>query len=190
MPYPQQVNRERILETARVLMERQGGLDQISLAQLATELGIKAPSLYRYFPAKAELIRALNTQTAEWLTAAMQQAGNETSAPPSVKIGSMAAAYRAFAHAHPAAYLLAFGSLAPEQRVDPAYAEALVLPLQGAVAVLSGAEQSLPALRGLWALLHGFVVLELNGQFQRGGDLDVTFAETVRVYLAGWQQRA
>jgi hypothetical protein len=30
-------------------------------------------------------------------------------------------------------------------------------------------------------------MLELNGQFQRGGDLSLTFEEIVKAYLQGWQ---
>jgi hypothetical protein len=43
----------------------------------------------------------------------------------------------------------------------------------------------LAALRGLWALAHGFVALELTGKFQRGGDLSVDFDHSIRAYVRG-----
>ena len=52
---------------------------------------------------------------------------------------------------------------------------------------ISGEANSLPALRGSLALTHGFVTLELNGQFRRGGDLAAQFTEIVNAYLRGWQ---
>jgi len=50
---------------------------------------------------------------------------------------------------------------------------------------LVGEEAALPALRGGWALVHGFVMLEISGQFRRGGDLDAAFAHAVAAYIRG-----
>ena len=58
--------------------------------------------------------------------------------------------------------------------------------VQEIMARISGAENSLAALRGSLALTHGFITLELNGQFRRGGDLSETFDQIIRAYLAGW----
>ncbi len=44
-------------------------------------------------------------------------------------------------------------------------------------------------LRGAWALIHGFIMFELSGQFRRGGDLESAFIESVQAYLDGWAQR-
>ena len=46
-------------------------------------------------------------------------------------------------------------------------------------------QSSLSALRGLLAIVHGFVTLELNGHFQRGGDLCEAFETSVLAYLRG-----
>lgn len=59
------------------------------------------------------------------------------------------------------------------------------LPLQRAVEDWAGERNSLAALRGLWALLHGFVALELTGKFQRGGDLSADFDHSIRAYVRG-----
>ena len=45
---------------------------------------------------------------------------------------------------------------------------------------------STPALQGIWALVHGFVMLELGQQFQRNGDPDEVFIQCVSVYVMGW----
>ena len=66
--------------------------------------------------------------------------------------------------------------------------EALAIPIQQVMAEISGEEGSLAALRGLWALLHGFMLLELSGQFRRGGDLEAAFVQSVEAYLNGWCQ--
>jgi hypothetical protein len=58
------------------------------------------------------------------------------------------------------------------------------------MAAISGVEDSLAALRGALALLHGFVMLELKDQFRRGGDLGETFEKVIEAYVAGWQSKA
>jgi Tetracyclin repressor-like, C-terminal domain len=98
----------------------------------------------------------------------------------------MAREYRAFALANPATYRLAFGSTDDELRPDEALLEQLALPLQTAMAGISGEVESLAALRGMWALIHGFVSLELAGQFRRGGDLEAAFQRAVAAYINGW----
>jgi hypothetical protein len=80
---------------------------------------------------------------------------------------------------------LAFGDLTPDARPDPAQLEALAIPLQQSMASLAGEADSLSALRSLWALIHGFVILELSGQFQRGGDLEQTLLYAIDTFTAG-----
>jgi AcrR family transcriptional regulator len=186
MPYPAQVTRERIIETARELIERDG-FDQLSLARLAEALHIKAPSLYRHVSSKGDLLREVNLETSQRLIETLHNAA-ETTPEVMPQLLALASAYRDFAHANPATYMLAFSNTFPESRPDAAVLANLALPIQAAVAPLSGEENSLTALRGLFALIHGFVMLELNEQFQRGGDLDVTFMRVVETYLRGWQR--
>jgi len=184
MPYPTQVTYDQLIETAWELVERDG-LDQLSLARLAAQFNIKAPSLYKHIKNKAALIRAVNAYTLERLFAQLYDA-IEDNTQPQAQLMAMATAFRAFAHAYPTTYTLAFSTVEPNQRPDPAEQEQAVLPLQACVAALTGDADSLPALRGLLALIHGYCMLELNAQLQRGGDLSATYEQVVRRYLAGW----
>lgn len=185
MPYPTQIDPAATVELARQLIEREG-YEAVSLNRLATALNVKAPSLYRHFASKADLIRAVNLLTNTDLIAALHAAFGQAGGSVIERLDAMAAAYRAFALTHPRTYMLAFSALNEDMRIDPQAAEALAIPLQQVLAELVGAERSLPALRGLWALLHGFVSLEIDGQFRRSGDLDAAFAQSVHAYLAGW----
>ncbi len=186
MPYPSQVNAESIIEKARQLIEAEG-VDQLSLATLAAALSIKAPSLYRYFSSKAELIRAVNTATLTTLIETLMRAIDAADATPHNQLMALAKAYRAYAHTHPAAYMLAYSGADPALQPDASYAESLALPLQHLIAQISGEEQSLSALRGALAIIHGFTALEINGQFRRGGNLDQAFEMVVDAYLRGWE---
>ncbi len=182
MPYPSQVNVDTIVAKAREMIEVEG-VEALSLSKLATALNIKAPSLYRYFDSKNALLRALNGDTAMRLTETMRAAAETQHDNPLL---GMALAYHEFARANPAAYQLAFSSANDDLRPDEQMLEQLALPLQAAMASISGEADSLTALRGAWALIHGFVSLELTGQMRRGGDLEATFVRVVEAYSRGW----
>jgi AcrR family transcriptional regulator len=184
MPYPTQITRDSVIAKASELIEMQG-LDQLSLNWLAAELHVKAPSLYRYFASKTDLLRAVNEATGRSLI------NNLLEATASAKVArervlAMAAAYRSFAYAFPIRYGLLFANTSAELRPDADAMERLVLPLQAVMAELAGEDESLAALRGLMALVHGYVTLELAGQYRRGGDLDATFVRIIEAYIDGW----
>lgn len=184
MPYPAQINADRILEKTREMVEAESA-DRLSLHGLAEALGVKAPSLYRYYPSKTDLLRTLNLQTVQQLIASMKDATSD-GGDARMQLLSMSRAWRAYAHTHPMAYTLAFTHTNPELRPDDQLLEALAIPIQKVMAGISSEERSLAALRGLWALLHGFIVLELSGQFRRGGDLEAAFVQSIEAYLNGW----
>lgn len=187
MPYPAQTNPETIIQTARLLIEEQGA-EQLSLAQLAAALGIKAPSLYRHVSSKTALLQAVNTLTFQKLFEHYETALTAESSDPTAQLLTILRAHRTFARTNPQTYILAFTTTIPEQRADAAMLEQLALPIQALMAQISGPEQSLPALRGSLALVHGFVMLELNDQFKRGGSLDEAFEASIGAYLRGWEE--
>lgn len=184
MPYPSQLDYEALIEKASELIETEG-LAQLSLSKLAGEFGVKAPSLYKYVKNKAELLRAVNLRTAEKLTLEIVNCVPPDAEPIDQAL-YVTRTYRDFAHQNPRVYSLAFSHQDAENRPDPTELEALAKLLQAIMVQYVGEENSLSALRGLFALVHGYVSLELNEQFQRGGDLDATYNMVVRAYLAGW----
>lgn len=167
-------------------MIERAGVDQLSLHTLAAELGVKAPSLYRYVENKMALLRAVIEATNKDLITALHAAVRPQDEPRAQLI-AVALAYRDFVHRNPVTYGLAYTTTITELRTDPALLEAGVLPIQQVMARLSGAADSLPALRGVWALIHGWSILEVGQQFRRGGDLDASFIRAVEAYLDGWQ---
>ncbi|MDZ4763178.1 MAG: TetR/AcrR family transcriptional regulator [Chloroflexota bacterium] len=184
MPYPTRIDRETTIATARDLIE-QHGVEWLSLAKLAEQLGVKAPSLYRHFDSKAVLLKAINELALEELIAAL----NAVPADDDVRrrLSAMADVWRAFAQRCPNVYMLLYGRADESIRPDADHALRLALPLQALVGQFAGAAASLAALRGIYALMHGFVMLELAGQFRRGGDLDAHYAQIIRAYIDGWR---
>jgi AcrR family transcriptional regulator len=186
MPYPSQVDRETIVAQAWQLIEKDGA-ENLSLSKLAASLGIKAPSLYRHVGSKAGLLQAVNLFTMQQLVESLNEAAAQTSGAASEQLTALLHTYRDFAQAHPNSYSLAFTNSDDSLRPDENVLEQMALPLQALMSAVSGPEDSLAALRGAMALVHGFVLLELHGQLRRGGDLAVDFDTVVRAYLRGWQ---
>ncbi|HEY5731525.1 MAG TPA: WHG domain-containing protein [Anaerolineales bacterium] len=187
-PYPVQTDRETIIETARILIERDG-VEHLSLGNVAAELGIKAPSLYRHIESKSALLQAVIEHTYLSLFRAYDKALSNSGENPTEQLMALSQAQRTFAHANPNSYLLAYAAQDPELRADPNMLLERAVIIQKIIIQISGEENSLPALRGLLALAHGFIMLELNGQFRRGGDLSAAFEESIRAYLLGWESK-
>lgn len=185
MPHPAQVSYDAIVTAAETILEQEG-VEALSLGRVADALGIKAPSLYRHVKDKNALLRAVNEATLRSLINHLLE-NDDATLPTVERLTRLALAYRTFAHAHPRRYSFAFNTTQPDQRPDPAELLQLVLPLQAMTATLVGEPNALDALRGLLALMHGYISLELNQQLQRGGDLGATYERIVSVYLQGWQ---
>jgi AcrR family transcriptional regulator len=186
MPYPTQVSREEIVIQAWRLIEADG-VENVSLSNVAAALGIKAPSLYRHVGSKAGLLQAVNLHTTQQLITALQTAAAHASGSPHHQLAALLHAYRTFAHAHPNSYVLALTNNNDLLRPDENLLAEMALPLQALMTAVSGPKNSLAALRGAMALVHGFVLLELHGQLRRGGDLALDFDTAVHAYLRGWE---
>jgi AcrR family transcriptional regulator len=179
-PYPARVDRETIVRTARAMLEADG-LERLSLNKLAKALDIKAPSLYHHVQNKSDLLHAVNLLTVRDMVDEMTAAVSQANGDGYARLRALARAYRAYALAHPVAYKQLYIDLQDE----PAVTEA-ILPLQTALSTLAGPEGG--ALRGLWALMHGFVTLELAGYFQHGEAIHESWERALNTYFAGWPQ--
>lgn len=184
MPYPSQITREAIVATAREMIEAEG-VDHLSLNRLSAALGVKTPSLYHYVKNRTALLRAVNEETVSRLFQVLGPAAN-TAGDATTRLMAVAAAYRAFVLANPATYGLVFTNTIAELRPENGQQENAVMPLQDLMAEVSGDVDALPALRGLWALVHGYAMLEQAEQFRRGGAIDAAFTQAVAVYIRGW----
>jgi AcrR family transcriptional regulator len=185
VPYPSQIDREMIIETAARLLESSGA-EELSMGSLAESLGVTPQSLYRYVDSKSELLKAVNIRTLERLFEALVGALVGVSAEAEEQLLIVCQVYRQFAVTHPHSYRLAMESVNGE-RPDQPYLNQLALPLQTVTAEIAGVATTTPALLGIWALVHGFVMLELGEQFDHGGDPDEVFIQCVSVYVTGWQ---
>jgi AcrR family transcriptional regulator len=184
MPYPARIDADALVTTAWDMIAADG-LAAFSMHALARHFGVQVGSLYRYTK-RDDLLRAVNERTYGLLFAALAEAAAAPHASPTEALVATARAYRAFAHANPQVYGLAFTNTNPAAQPDDAALAQAALPYQRLMARHSGEDASLPALRGLLAIMHGWAMLELAGQLRRGGDLTAHYEQAVRAYLAGW----
>jgi AcrR family transcriptional regulator len=142
------------------------------MRRLGAALGIRAPSLYKHFPDKAAVEAALLDEGFREAGAALE-AGVRSAAEP---VAAFAAAYRAFAVAHPHLYRLMTGGPLPRERLTPGVEQAAATPL------LRATGGDLARARALWGLAHGLATLELDGRFPAGADVDAAWAAGVAAF--------
>jgi AcrR family transcriptional regulator len=144
----------QIVAAARELLEQQGAA-ALTMRRLADRLGIRAPSLYKHLPDKAAL------------EAAIIATGFEDSA----------AAYRAFALAHPHLYRLMTDQPLPRDRLPTGLEERTAAPLLQA----TGDPQ---LARAVFAFAHGMVLLELTHRLPAGADPQPAWREGIAAFQA------
>jgi|EndMetStandDraft_7_1072992.scaffolds.fasta_scaffold50285_3 AcrR family transcriptional regulator len=166
------------------------GFDALTLADVATELGVRSPSLYSHVDGLTGLRRALSLDAVrrlgETITAAV--AGRDGTDA----LRAIAHGYREFARGHPGSYA---AILTTPAEVDdaPAYtAFAAVLPVIVEVLLQLGAAEAeaVPLIRSFRSALHGFVALEASGGFGLPDDIDASFEVLIDVLVAGLRARA
>jgi AcrR family transcriptional regulator len=154
-----------IVSAARRLLEREGTA-ALSMRRLASELGMKAPSLYKHFESKSAVESALIQDAMFEIGAVGHAAIHAESADP--PLTRLVLAYREHALAHPNLYRLATDRSFPRQDLIAGLEDWARNPFY----VVTGEEHLAQA---LWSLAHGMVILELDGRYPPGSDLDRTW---------------
>ncbi|GGC74942.1 TetR/AcrR family transcriptional regulator [Hoyosella rhizosphaerae] len=144
-------------------MLNEHGWDHVSMRDLATELGIKAPSLYKHFANRDALKTALLvdalTETGTRLHRAL-----ENDAPAL----SLLREYRMLARERPHLYRLATQGTLPRADLPEGLEEWAGAPFF----LATGNEHKAQA---LWSFAHGMAILEIDGRYPPGSDLDKTW---------------
>ena len=179
-----------VTEAARVADEV--GLERLTLAAVAGRLGVRLPSLYKHIAGLEALQVHLAAAAGRELAAELSAATVGRSRTDALL--AMAHAYRAFALRRPGAYAATLR--APEDGDEEHQAAAMAV-LQVVLSVLAGfgleGEDAIDAVRGLRALLHGFVAIEAAGGFKLPQDLDRSYRRLVQTYadtLSTWGRTA
>lgn len=146
-----------------ILEEREA--DDLSLREVARAVGVSPASVYRHFPNKEALLRALAAEGLSQLGNA-QRADSEVVGGGGAGFAATGRAYVAFALANPALFRLIFSSAVPEpasglsERKDEA--SLLLVECAASMAGEANTEEARRIATQCWALVHGLAVLILD----------------------------
>ncbi|WP_417310966.1 TetR/AcrR family transcriptional regulator [Devosia sp.] len=181
MPTPAKTSADRIVGIARALVETSGP-EALTMGAVASEAGVKPPSLYKHFADRAALLKAVEIAIMQDLESTLRRE-NEGPTPPA-RLASLAASYRRFAKAAPNRYRAIYSG---EAFTDPEIREVCLFaaqPLFEALRAAGVAEaRVLPLARTFTAFLHGFVLMEIGNAFNLGGSVDEAFESGLATLL-------
>ncbi len=176
------LTREQVVAAAAEIADRDG-LDALSLASVASRLGVRSPSLYNHVDGLAGIRRQLSIHASSLLTAELADSVEGLESTQALR--AIAEQLRSFAHRHPGLYDSFLPAPSPQQ--DPEVAAALAQPISVVGSVLAGMgvdpASVIPLIRALRASVHGFVHLELGGGFGLPDDIDDSFAITIDLVI-------
>jgi AcrR family transcriptional regulator len=176
--------RRALLDAALAIL-RSHGLDALTLRATARAAGVSQTAPYRHFEDRTALLAGVAEDGYLRLRVRLQQAVSAPRPPGSTQrqvLQNLALEYLRFALEHPAEYRLMFGSelgMTPADSLPPGLAEAqdaVYSFLRGGIARTQELELVRPGDPGqmaftCWALLHGVVMLHLDGRMAKAGSL-------------------
>lgn len=174
-----------------------GGPAAVSWRAIAREVGVNPATLYTYFDSLDDLFTAVILDSFTRLAEAVGEAAAGADADPLERVLACARAYRSWAIAHPAEFNLVFTDRIPGYEAPPggptvAIQREIFGPFVAALDALGVDGESDPDTGaiadervGLWATMHGFVMLEINNHLPFVADRASVFDATLRRLLAG-----
>ena len=173
MSAPAKTSERAICEAVRNLLET-GGEASLSMQAVAQAVGIRAPSLYKRFKSREDLLCAAARDALQELAELLRHPPNDAQTYENLE--RMAHLYRKFAKKNPRTYALIFSSETMAAREDLLAArQAAAEPLFVLLAHAVGKDTALPAARLLVSYLHGFLSMELAKTFRFGGNIQDAF---------------
>jgi AcrR family transcriptional regulator len=165
MAYPKLLSSEEILKAAVHLVEH-GDADGLSLRAVAMALGVKAPSLYRYFPDKDALEVAVAEEILKVMLEEFQPASEATDQDS--RFRRTVDAYLRFARERFPLYAFVMQDGLSKTYGSKAGKAVWNLLLDAASGV-SGQRDDTAAAVATWSFLHGYATLEHSGAFGASG---------------------
>ena len=161
--------RAALVEEALGLIER-GSLEDLSLREVARNAGVSATAVYRHFPSKEDLLKAVAHEGLALLGEQQRKAAARVDG--SEAFAQTGRAYVRFALTHPNLFRLIFSQMPGHMRPDsgsPEGSPAWLLRhhLSKALGPKASGDQVFVAVLRAWSLVHGLSMLILDGQVER-----------------------
>lgn len=178
------LTRDIVVQRAVQMANEAGDARVITLAAVARALEVRTPSLYNHVDGVDDLKRAMALYALRRLIRAIQEATVGLTGRDAV--AATAVAYRQFALNSPGVYELTVRAPDADEQELVHQAQTLLqsLLLMLASMGLEG-NDALHAVRGLRAILHGFVSLETAEGFKMTLDREESYKRVVDIFLDG-----
>ena len=177
------LDREQVVDAAVAIADADG-LEAVTLARVAAELGVRSPSLYNHVDGRPDLLRAMALRGVRELAAALREAAVGRSGADA--LSAAAHAYRDYATAHPGLYAATVAAPAGDDEEHlAAAAEAVDVLLAVMRAWGLQGDEAIHAVRAVRSAVHGFVAIEAAGGFGMHVDVDVSFDRLVDTLAGG-----
>jgi len=178
------LDRDIVLSTAEALVDRDGWR-ALTMTALASELGVKVPSLYNHVPNLEALRGQLQNRTLREIgillnRKAMGRAGE-------LAMRALAAEFRRYAQEHPGRYDLAMQAPVDLEGFAAASVDAGAA-LHAVIRSYGIDDSTLELQLSAFAALHGVLVLEHAGWFPPGVDADQVFDHVLDTILTMFRE--
>lgn len=177
------LDKQTLVMTAAEIADNEG-VEGITLAALATKLGVRSPSLYNHISGLQDLRIELAIYGLDQLYKAMSVAAEGLNSDAAVH--AMGLAYVDFARSRPGLYET---TLRASEQANTELTTAGERILQLIINVMKdyelGEEGEIHAVRGLRSILHGFASLEQKGGFGMPLDSNVSLTRLISTFITG-----
>ena len=184
------LTKQTVVQAAADLINAEG-LQALSLGRLASELGIRTPSLYNHINGLPGLMRELSILNARNLAERLNDAAIGQSGPEAVR--AVMQAMRTYIKKSPGLYLSTVRASGAQPEADPELEQEEARSVKVGMAVMASfgleGDDAVHAVRGLRSVVHGFATLEISGGFRIPLDFDESFSRLVDLFIAGLEQQ-
>ncbi|WP_063052088.1 TetR/AcrR family transcriptional regulator [Nocardia arthritidis] len=182
--------REEILRATAELLTTTGHADAVSIRAVSKQVGVSAPSIYRHFADKDELIDAVVAQVFEDLAEAMRAATDPTTSPVH-QLHDQGMAYVRFALEHPEQYRLATaptetGGVVDEVLTSGAFQHFTATVRKCMDDGTMAQRDPLPIVLELWSVAHGIASLLLAKPFLPWADAEAVASRVMGAACLGY----
>jgi AcrR family transcriptional regulator len=164
--------RQKVLDASLALIE-EGGLDRLSMREVARKAGVSHQAPYHYFSDREAILAALAGEGFSRLGQSLMRAGGQGASHPVQAVEAMGRAYVEFALRNPAYFQAMFRADAvpldryPDARKREDEAFGKLVEGVGAAFANQPADVRQAIAVACWAMVHGLATLMLEGSLAR-----------------------
>ena len=180
------LTKESIIACAMDILKK-NGIEGVTLAAIAKELGIQPPSLYNHISGLTEIKDMIAFEGLNQLLAALESAVKNRDGDEAIL--SFSYAYMKFVEINPYLYEVTIIPPSTNEEAKTVSNKIVAIGYSLFKEYLLDEQEVIHALRGLRSILHGFSTIKENEGFGLPVDLYESFDYSIHAYLRGLKER-